>query len=90
MTKNQLIDYLYDNHVTGDLKIEEMAEDICLDGLRSLPSFDPEIEKCRDCISRKAVLDIFAEKCDAVRPYHEAWQAVIALPTVTPEWEKGC
>lgn len=29
MTKEQLIDYLYDNHVTGDLKIEEMAEDIC-------------------------------------------------------------
>ena len=42
-----------------------------------------------DCISRGAVLTIFAERCDAVRPYHEAWQAVEQLPSVTPERPKG-
>lgn len=41
-----------------------------------------------DLISRQAVLDLFAEKCDAVRPYHEVWQAVIMLPSVETEIEK--
>ena len=31
MTKKELINYLYENHVTGDLKIEEMVEDILAD-----------------------------------------------------------
>ena len=38
-----------------------------------------------DCISRQAVLNLFAEKCDTVRPYHEVWQAVKKLPSVEPE-----
>lgn len=28
MTKQEIIDYMYDNHVQGDFKIEEMAEDL--------------------------------------------------------------
>lgn len=27
MTKQEIIDYMYKNHVQGDFKIEEMAED---------------------------------------------------------------
>ena len=46
-------------------------------------------EKCGDCISRQEVLDLFAEKCDAVRPYHEVWQAVKELPPVEPERKPG-
>jgi hypothetical protein len=46
-------------------------------------------EKCGDCISRHVVLDLFAKKCDAVRPYHEVWQAVKKLPSVEPERKTG-
>ena len=42
-----------------------------------------------DLISRQAVLDLFAEKCDTVRPYHEVWQAVKKLPSVEPERKTG-
>lgn len=28
MTFNEIIDYMYENHVQGDFKIEEMAEDL--------------------------------------------------------------
>lgn len=28
MTKEEIIDYMYENHVQGDFKIEEMAEDL--------------------------------------------------------------
>ena len=28
MTKQEIINYMYDNHVQGDFKIEEMAEDL--------------------------------------------------------------
>ena len=28
MTKQEIIDYMYENHVQGDFKIEEMAEDL--------------------------------------------------------------
>ena len=53
-----------------------------------------EQEPCEDCISRQAVLDIFAEKADATRPYSEAWETVKKLPPVTPQpktghWEKN-
>lgn len=28
MTKQEIIDYMYENHVQGDFKIEEMADDL--------------------------------------------------------------
>jgi len=49
-----------------------------------------EQEPCEDCISRQAVLDLFAEKCDAVRPYHEVWQEVKKLSSVKPEKCSDC
>lgn len=39
MTKQEIIDYMYENHVQGDFKIEEMAEDLA----------QPEIIRCKDC-----------------------------------------
>lgn len=39
MTKQEIINYMYDNHVQGDFKIEEMAEDLS----------QPEIIRCKDC-----------------------------------------
>ena len=39
MTKQEIIDYMYENHVQGDFKIEEMAEDLS----------QPEIIRCKDC-----------------------------------------
>ena len=44
-----------------------------------------EQEPCEDCISRQAVLDIFAEKADTTRPYSEAWETVKKLPSVNPQ-----
>lgn len=31
MTKEEIIEYMYENHVRGDLSIEEMAEDLADD-----------------------------------------------------------
>lgn len=39
MTKQEIINYMYENHVQGDFKIEEMAEDFA----------QPEIIRCKDC-----------------------------------------
>lgn len=39
MTKQEIIDYMYENHVQGDFKIEEMAEDLA----------HHEIIRCKDC-----------------------------------------
>lgn len=48
-----------------------------------------EQQSCKNCISRQEVLDLFAQKCDAVRPYHEVWQAVKELSPVTPQPKIG-
>ncbi len=39
MTKQEIINYMYENHVQGDFKIEEMAEDLA----------HPEIIRCKYC-----------------------------------------
>lgn len=39
MTKQEIINYMYENHVQGDFKIEEMAEDLA----------QPEVIRCKDC-----------------------------------------
>ena len=39
MTKQEIIDYMYENHVQGDFKIEEMAEDLA----------QLEIISCKNC-----------------------------------------
>lgn len=36
-------------------------------------------------VDKQKVLDIFAEMCDATRPYHEAWQAVLRMEDVDPK-----
>ena len=62
------------------------------DVLEDLPSVTPTItekETVEDAISRQVVLFLFAEKCDAVRPYHEVWQAIKDLPSVKPIRPKG-
>lgn len=41
MTKAEIIEYLYDNHVHGDLKIEEIAEDLSADPV--------SVVRCKDC-----------------------------------------
>ena len=53
-----------------------------------------EQQTCEDAVSREAVLDIFADNADAVRPYSKTWEEVKALPSVNPqpiceEREKG-
>lgn len=46
MTKQEIIEYMYNNHVQGDFKIEEMAEDLA----------QPEIIRCKDCKFNYGVL----------------------------------
>lgn len=38
-----------------------------------------------DLISRSAVLGLFAQNADAVRPYSKTWEEVKALPPVNPQ-----
>ena len=44
-----------------------------------------EQQTCEDAVSREAVLDIFANNADAVRPYSKTWEEVKALPSVKPQ-----
>ena len=53
-----------------------------------------EQQTCEDAVSREAVLGLFAQNADAVRPYNKTWEEVKALPPVNPqpiceEREKG-
>ena len=48
-----------------------------------------EQEPCEDAISRKEVLELFAENADAVRPYSQTWEEVKTLPSVTPTRKVG-
>lgn len=72
------------------------AKQFFVDAIESLPAVDPSTDSTTtdggsstDCISREAVLDLFAEKCDTLRPYHEVWKAVKKLPSVEPERKRG-
>ena len=38
-----------------------------------------------ELISRQAVLGLFAQNADAVRPYSKTWEEVKALPSVNPQ-----
>lgn len=52
MTKQEIIDYMYKNHVQGDFKIEEMAEDL------AKPDLQPTCNNlATDTISRQAAID---------------------------------
>lgn len=42
MTKDEVIEYLYENHVHADLKAEEIAEDLA----------ETKIIRCKDCKHR--------------------------------------
>ena len=53
-----------------------------------------EQQTCDDAVSREAVLGLFAQNADAVRPYSKTWEEVKTLPSVNPqpiceEREKG-
>ena len=53
-----------------------------------------EQQTCEDAVSREAVLGLFAQNADAIRPYSNTWEEVKALPSVNPqpiceEREKG-
>lgn len=44
---------------------------------------------CDDTVSRQAVLGLFAQNVDAVRPYSKTWEEVRALPPVNPQQKTG-
>ena len=46
-------------------------------------------QTCEDAVSRKAVLGLFAQNADAVRPYSKTWEEVKALPSVNPQPKTG-
>ena len=50
MTKQEIIDYMYENHVQGDFKIEEMAEDL------AHPHWIPVSERLPDPDKKQDVL----------------------------------
>lgn len=48
-----------------------------------------EQQTCGDAVSREAVLGLFADNADAVRPYSKTWEEVKALPSVNPQSNVG-
>lgn len=63
MTKQEIIDYMYENHVQGDFKIEEMAEDLAQ--AQWIPCSDrtpnyPNGAECYWCSACKC--DVYAEE----------------------------
>ena len=79
MTREEAIEVLKDiyNYTRFDTYITNEERTMAIKAL--------EQEPCEDCISRQAVLDIFAEKADTTRPYSEAWETVKKLPSVNPQ-----
>lgn len=68
-----------------DARLEFSPDDVrCMYGIIKQKNYVPDIN-VGELIRRQAVLDLFAEKCDTVRPYHEVWQAVKELPSVELE-----
>ena len=66
----------------------EIIEDLCIKNLPSVNHAEKQ-ELCEDAVSRQAVLDIFADNADAVRPYSKTWEEVKALPSVNPQPKTG-
>ena len=66
----------------------EIIEDLCIKNLPSVNHAEKQ-ELCEDAVSREAVLDIFADNADAIRPYSKTWEEVKALPSVNPQPKTG-
>jgi hypothetical protein len=64
----------------------QLNGDICLDGIRSLPSVTPKASE--DCISREAIYEALSEwdEQDVYLPYHFK-ELVAELPSVMPKGE---
>lgn len=48
-----------------------------------------EQQTCEDAVSRQAVLGLFAQNADAIRPYSKTWEEVKALSPVKPQPKTG-
>lgn len=75
MTREQALNYL----VSSGLTEEQVME--VVEALRQEP--------CEDTVSREAVLGLFAQNADAVRPYSAAWEKIRDLPSVNPQPKTG-
>lgn len=73
----------------------EIGETGCFERLIKMGNANNKLfDYKNDCVSRQAVLGLFAQNADAVRPYSKTWEEVKALPSVNPqpiceEREKG-
>ena len=65
--------------------------DFVIEELQKLPSVTPEIEKCGDCISRKAATDRFdlVQSDDKCMGYDDIMAFLLSLPSVEPERPHG-
>ena len=70
---------------------EELGYAVAYDILSDLPPVNPQPKTtvCEDAVSREAVLGLFAQNADAIRPYSKTWEEVKALPSVKPQPKTG-
>ena len=93
MTNEEAKEFLITiSYKLGNMSIEYLTEK---DGEKMREAIKAiEQQTCEDAVSREAVLGLFAQNADAVRPYSKTWEEVKALPSVNPqpiceEREKG-
>lgn len=67
MTKMEIIDYLYENHVHADIKIEDMAEDLATEQKTGawIEDDDEMIIWCSVCANENDFCTDFCPHCGA-------------------------
>lgn len=90
MTKAEIIEYLYDNHVRADITLEEMADDLSVE-----PSAQPYVPDTNvgntDTISRADAIKAFCERCGNLGEPCDGCNDIpllYSLPSAQPEWEE--
>ena len=88
MTNEEAKEFLITiSYKLGNMSIEYLTEK---DGEKMREAIKAiEQQTCEDAVSREAVLGLFAQNADAVRPYSKTWEEVKALPSVNPQPKTG-
>lgn len=86
MTRDEATEYLIDiSYKFGNISVEYLTEKDGEKMREAINVLTNEQQTCADAVSRSAVLGLFAQNADAVRPYSKTWEEVKALPPITPQ-----
>ena len=86
MNRDEATEYLIDiSYKFGNISVEYLTEKDGEKMREAINVLTNEQQTCEDAVSRTAVLDIFADNADAIRPYSTAWEKIRDLPSVNSQ-----